>query len=266
MILFYQKPEFLQKFIQLIRDCDQKILEIYKKDFTIEYKKDESPLTIADKISNKHICNFLQELNIELEQETNEKFLIISEENKTIDYEIRKNYNYCWLVDPIDGTKEFIKKNGEFTVNIGLIYNRIPIFGIVSIPVQNIIYYGIEGVGSYKLLDNNDKIKLIIIKNKMNDNIIKIVASKSHLNEDTKKFINSYSNYELISIGSSIKLLFIADNQAHIYPRVAPTYEWDTCASHAVVKYAGGNVYEFNKINELVYNKENLLNPYFIAQ
>lgn len=266
MVQFYQKSNFLQNFIQLIKECDQKILDIYSKDFDIEYKKDESPLTIADKVSNTHICNFLQKINKELEQETNKKFLIISEENKTIDYELRKKYDYCWLVDPIDGTKEFIKKNGEFTVNIGLIYKGVPIFGIVSVPVHGSCYYGIEGMGSYKLDKNNNKYKLYINSKKMNDEHIKIVASKSHLNSETKEFIEAYPKYELVSIGSSIKLLYVAESLAHIYPRIAPTYEWDTCAAHAVVKYAGGTVKKFKSEDELIYNKENLLNPYFIVQ
>jgi len=266
MVKFYQKSNFLQNFIQLIKECDQKILDIYSKDFDIEYKKDESPLTIADKVSNNHICDFLQKINTELEQETNEKFLIISEENKTIDYELRKKYDYCWLVDPIDGTKEFIKKNGEFTVNIGLIYKGVPIFGIVSIPVQGCCYYGIEGMGSFKLDKDNNKQKLCIDPKKMNNEHIKIVASKSHLNSGTKEFIEAYPKYELVSIGSSIKLLYIAESIAHLYPRIAPTYEWDTCAAHAVVKYAGGIVKKFQSEDELIYNKESLLNPYFIVQ
>ena len=264
MIKFYQEKEFIEGFKKLIKECDKKIVEIYKKDFNIEYKDDKSPLTIADKLSNQIICDYLNKINIDLEKIVEQKILIISEENKNKDYNERKKYNYCWIIDPIDGTKEFINKNGEFTVNIGLTLNGIPIFGIVSIPVLDEIYYGIEGIGSFKEF-NNTITKLEINENKMNDLIINIVASKSHLNDKTQEFIDQYKNHELISIGSSIKLLYIAENKAHIYPRIAPTSEWDTCAAHAVVKYANGLVIDYNTKKELNYNKENLLNPFFIV-
>ena len=264
MCKFYQEKEFIDGFKKLIKECDKKILEIYATDFSIEYKDDKSPLTIADKLSNQIICDYLYKINFDLEKILNQKILIISEENKNINYDERKKYNYCWIIDPIDGTKEFIKKNGEFTINIGLIFNNTPIFGIVSIPVLDEIYYGIEGIGSFKEVNNLVK-KLQINNNKMNDDIINIVASKSHLNNETQQFINQYKNYELISIGSSIKFLYIVENKAHIYPRIAPTSEWDTCAAHAVVKYAYGLVLDYNTKKEIVYNKENLLNPSFIV-
>ena len=265
MLKFYQKPEFLNGFKKLIKECDKIILDIYKQDFKVEYKDDKSPLTVADQLSNNHLCEYLKKLNKSLQDEVKEQFIIISEENKNADYEYRKLYNYCWLVDPIDGTKEFVKKNGQFTVNIGLTYKSNPIFGIVSIPTKDEIYYGIEGLGSFKTSQNKDQ-KLIIDNNKMEKEIINIVASSSHMNDETKDFLKKYKKHEIINIGSSIKLLYIAENKADIYPRLGPTSEWDTCAAHAVVKYAGGNVYQYDCPKQLDYNKECLLNPFFIVK
>ena len=264
MIKFYQKKEFLDGLINLIQQCNNKILEIYNQDFKITYKDDKSPLTNADLESNKLICDYLNLLNENLNDETNEHFCIVSEENKNLNYKARKDITYTWLVDPIDGTKEFLKKNGQFTVNIGLCKNGVPIFGIVSIPVSGEIYYGIEGVGSFKL-ENNNISKLFIEKKDLNKENVNIVASSSHMSEDTKKYISQFKNPKLINIGSSIKLLYIAENKADIYPRFGPTSEWDTCATHAVVKYAGGNVIDVNTQQELTYNKENILNPYFLV-
>ena len=268
-MLFYQKPEFIKLLVNLIKECNDIVLKIYNTDFTIENKNDNSPLTIADIECNKHICNLLK-------QEFKD-ILIISEENKSIDYSTKNNGEYCWLIDPIDGTKEFIKKNGEFTINIGLCHKKIPVFGIVSIPVTGEIYYGAKGIGSYKL-KNNLEIKLSINQDKnLNKKNIKIVGSSSHMNEDTNNFINLFNEPIIMSSGSSIKLLLIAEGKADIYPRLGLTSEWDTCAAHSIVKYSGGKVvqlnnkkitkieeiYELNK--EIEYIKKDILNPYFIV-
>jgi len=253
--MFYQDTTFLQNIISLIRECNQIILNIYNTDFEVKNKDDNSPLTLADQKSNEHICNFLNNFN---------NSIIISEENKNDSYSIRKHAEWCWLVDPIDGTKEFIKKNGQFTVNIGLCQFGVPVFGIVSIPVTGEIYYGIKDIGSYKLEGEND-IKLQIGKKNLLSSNLKIVASSSHMNEETKKYIDNFIDPEIVNVGSSIKLLYIAEGKADIYPRIAPTSEWDTCAAHAVVKYAGGKVFQFGTDNEVKYNKENLLNPYFVV-
>lgn len=264
MIKFYQKKEFLNGFIKLIKNCHEKILNIYNNDFNIKYKEDKSPLTNADLESNKLICDYLNLLNKNLKEEVNENFCIISEENKNDEYKFRKDIKYTWLVDPIDGTKEFLKKNGQFTVNIGLCKYGIPIFGIVSIPVSGEIYYGIEGLGSFKF-ENNEEKKLEINKKDLTTEGLNIVASSSHMNEDTKNYIEKFKKPNLINIGSSIKLLYVAENKADVYPRYAPTSEWDTCAAHAVVKYAGGKVINIYDEKELKYNKENILNPYFLV-
>ena len=256
--MFYQNSNFLTKFIKLMKECNKLILDVYKTDFDILNKIDKSPLTIADKRCNDYICNYLNKLNLD-------NCIIISEEIKNESYKKRKQYDWCWLVDPLDGTKEFIKKNDQFTINIGLCYQGIPVFGIVSIPVTGQILYGINGIGSYSLDISNTKKKLDINKKDLSQDNLRIVASGSHLNDETKIYISKFKNPEIVNIGSSIKLLWIAENKADIYPRIAPTYEWDTCAAHAIVKYAGGNVLDFHSNKELNYNKENLLNPYFIV-
>lgn len=257
---FYQKKEFIINFINLMEECHKIILNIYDNNISVEYKGDNSPLTEADKKCNINICNYLEKLNKEL----NMDILIISEENKNLDYEERKKYEWVWLVDPLDGTKEFIKQNGQFTVNIGLCYNGEPVFGIVGTPVGGDIYYGIKGIGSFKY-GGGILSEIRVNKKSLEDENLKIVASSSHLNEETKEFIKKYKNPELINVGSSIKLLWIAEGRADIYPRIAPTMEWDTCASHAVVKYAGGKVLIYKSKDELKYNKENLLNDYFVC-
>ena len=279
--MFYQEKTFLDNLIGLIRECNQIVLEIYHSDFQVTMKSDNSPLTIADKKCNQHICNYLKLHYAEIP--------IISEENKAISYQIRKNYQMFWLIDPIDGTKEFIKKNGQFTINIGLCYENQPVFGLVSVPVTNEIYYGTLGLGSYKIgnlgnIDNIDKpLKLQISDKNLKTASSKIVASASHLNEETRKFIELFKDPNIIQSGSSIKLLLIAEGKADIYPRLGPTSEWDTCAAHAIVKYAGGKVLQLNQddlekivnlesfcdfsINGKIldYNKENIINPYFIC-
>ena len=257
--MFYQSDFFLNDMIQLIKECNTLIMDIYNQDFKVLSKQDNSPITIADMLCNKKICLFIKEKYLDDESE------IISEENKNNDYNLRKNKKYVWLIDPLDGTKEFVKKNGEFTVNIGLCKNNIPVFGIVSIPASGEIYYGIENKGSFKI-NNNIIQKLSINQNKnFDDENLRIVASSSHCNTETKEYISKFKNPQTINIGSSIKLLLISENKADIYPRLGPTNEWDTCAAHAVVKYAGGNVFMYNTKNEILYNKKNLLNTYFIV-
>jgi len=262
--MFYQKKSFIDSFIKLIKDCNKIVLDIYNTDFNVQYKSDLSPLTYADEQCNNHICNFLKQFN----KDNDKNILIISEENKTIDYEIRNKFDWVWLIDPIDGTKEFIKKNGEFTINIGLCYKGVPVFGIVSIPVLNHIYYGAENIGSYKLIlnENNNIIKTIHLwSHQLYSTPIKIIVSRSHINKDTLKFINRFTKYQTLRSGSSIKLLLIAENKADIYPRIGLTSEWDTCATHAILKYANAKVINFYTKKELRYNKKNLLNPFFIC-
>lgn len=257
----------LQTAVEAAVEAGEEIMKIYSKDFSVEYKDDKSPLTEADRHSNAIICNRLKDT-----------YPIISEENKLMDYSIRKTWRTHWLIDPIDGTKEFIKKNGEFTVNIALVKNGTPIFGVVYLPAQRILYFGAEDRGSFKynwkegesfpefdpLLENAEKLT--------GENLPEtytIVASRSHMSPETEEFIDEcrkkFGEVELISKGSSIKLCLVAEGSAHVYPRVAPTMEWDTAAAHAVAKYAGCTVNDFYNRTELRYNKENLLNPHFIV-
>ena len=244
--------------IEIAKEAGQAILDIYNgTDLDVTYKDDNSPLTLADKASNDIIEKGLKRLTPTIP--------ILSEEGKNIDYSNRQQWNMFWLVDPLDGTKEFIKKNGEFTVNIALISNGEPILGVVYAPVLDITWYGDIKEGSYKFENNKPPLKIkSIIPGK--EDIVKVVASRSHTdNPKLKKFLKDYPNHELVKMGSSIKICLVADGTAHIYPRLGPTMEWDTAAAHAVVKYAGGNIYDLNNMNELVYNKSNLLNPEFLV-
>lgn len=249
------------KIIDTIELAAQFILQIYhSEDFMIENKYDNSPLTKADKIANQYICEQLKSLFPEIP--------IISEENKNDNFQKRKNYTWAWLIDPLDGTKEFIKKNGEFTVNIGLVYNGNVMAGFVNIPVEGKTYFACNQMGAW-IKEGSSIIKL----NENRENYsnmgrnIRVVGSRSHLNDETKKFIEKLGKVEIVNVGSSIKIIWIAENKADIYPRIAPTMEWDTCAAHAILKEIGGNLKIYPELeNELIYNKENLLNPYFVAQ
>lgn len=243
------------------------IMKIYKQDFSIKYKDDKSPLTDADLKSNDIICKALFKLYPNIP--------IISEENQEIPYQIRKDWRYYWCIDPIDGTKEFIKKNGEFTVNIALIENNTPVLGVVYAPALKTIYYAKKSDGSYmELLDDKcevlSKDKLPVKINNDEKKEIIVVASKSHLSSETQDFINnlalSTEHLTLIPKGSSLKLCMVATGQADIYPRLAPTMEWDTAAADAIVRESGKMTYQFQSNQAVVYNKENLLNPWFVVK
>ena len=233
------------------------IMEIYNRDFSIEYKDDKSPLTEADLASNEVIIKALEKYNIP----------IMSEEGKMIPYEDRKDWEYYWCIDPIDGTKEFIKKNGEFTVNIALIHKDTPILGVVYVPALKDMYKAKKGEGAFK---NNQKLPLTV--NNSPKKSLKVVASKSHLSEETQAFIDdlakSTESIEQVSKGSSLKLVMVAEGVADIYPRLAPTMEWDTAAADAIIRESGKMTYQYNSTsnNPVVYNKVNLLNPWFVVR
>jgi len=236
----------------IAKKAGEAIREIYKGDIEVEIKEDSSPLTKADKAANDVI---VQELVLNYPD-----IPILSEEGKSIPYEERKGWGLFWLIDPLDGTKEFIKKNGEFTVNIALISDGVPVLGVVYAPILNLCYYAKSGEGAYK-----DGVRLPSAKS----DVFTVVASKSHNNEETEKFIESmkkeYPNLQTKFIGSSLKLCLVAEGVADIYPRVAPTMEWDTAAAHAIVRESGKKVVDFSTREELSYNKENLLNPSFLV-
>jgi 3'(2'), 5'-bisphosphate nucleotidase len=252
----------IQKINSIAKKAGDEIMRIYQQDFDVDYKKDNSPLTKADIHSNEVIIKNLENLYPDIP--------ILSEENKEIPYEIRKNWEYFWLIDPLDGTKEFVKKNGEFTVNIALIYKNIPVLGAIYAPALNLLYYAQKEKGAYKQ-EKNKKPQRLPIYNHTDNGILKVIVSKSHYNQETKEFVNNLKNQykktiEFIHIGSSLKLCLIAEGKADIYPRLAPTMEWDTAAGQVIVEQAGGKVIEFKNKKYLKYNKQNLLNPYFIVK
>ena len=270
-----------RKLINIIEMASQLILQIYhRENFMVEIKEDKSPLTEADKKANEYICNQLTSLYPDIP--------IISEENKNEEYEKRSKYEFAWLIDPLDGTKEFISRNGEFTVNIGLIHLGVPVAGFVNIPCSGITYWAIKGFGAWK--KNYNEEDSVMIEPRGEDGIRRkkkiVLASRSHMNEETVEYISKLGGeVELKNVGSSIKLMWIADNKADIYPRLAPTMEWDTCASDAILRELGGGCQIYFKeiqiggdggggagagagagVEYLIYNKESLLNPSFIAR
>lgn len=239
----------------------QEILEIYNSNsFDVNFKSDTSPLTKADKRGHDIITSMLEQTKIP----------ILSEEGEVVPYSIRKKWIQYWCIDPLDGTKEFIKRNGEFTVNIALVENGIPVLGVVYVPVLKKLFYGLKGKGAW-LIEDNEKIilhtnkKTPDLQNLKKQNNLKIVASRSHLNAKTQQFIDELSNPTTLSMGSSLKFLALAEREADIYPRFAPTMEWDTAAAHAVLLGLGYQVFEYPSLQPLIYNKENLLNPHFIV-
>ena len=250
----------IQKINSIAKKAGDEIMKIYQQDFDVDYKADNSPLTKADTQSNEIIINNLKSLYPDI--------TVLSEENKKITYKIRKNWEYFWLIDPLDGTKEFVKKNGEFTVNIALIYKNIPVLGVIYAPVLNLLYYAQKGKGAFKQ-EKNKKPQRLPIYNHTNNDTLKVIVSKSHYNQETKEFVdnlkNQYKKIEFINIGSSLKFCLIAEEKADIYPRLAPTMEWDTAAGQAIVEESKGKITKYKTKEPLRYNKQNLLNPYFIA-
>jgi 3'(2'), 5'-bisphosphate nucleotidase len=256
---------WIETAIEAALEAGAVIMKIYKNEIEVVFKDDESPLTVADQQANACIENKLKPFGIP----------IISEETKQLPYEVRKNWNICWIVDPLDGTKEFIKKNDEFTVNIALVENGQPKFGVIFAPALNELYYG--------LVDENVAYKASItptttaadvmntakaIAPAKDETELRVVGSRSHMNEETTQFMaqleqQSGKKVTIISKGSSLKLCLVAEGAADVYPRFAPTMEWDIAAGHAICNAVGLKVMQQNSKDELQYNKENLLNPYF---
>ena len=245
----------IDKIVSIAKEAGDAIMKIYNKDFHIAYKDDKSPLTEADTKSNEIICKALKTMYPDIP--------MLSEENKEVVYEDRKEWEYYWCIDPIDGTKEFIKKNGEFTVNIALIHKDTPVLGVVYAPALGDMYKAKKGEGTFK----NGK-RLPLNTNISPQKKLRVVASKSHLSEETQAFIDNLETEEIeqVSKGSSLKLCMVAEGSADIYPRLAPTMEWDTAAADAIVRESGKMTYQFENNMPMVYNKENLLNPWFIVK
>ncbi len=239
---------------EITRRAGAAILKVYESDdFGVEQKSDDSPLTRADKAANDVIVAGLKELELQAP--------VVSEEGKDVPYAERAQYTRFWLVDPLDGTKEFIKRNGEFTVNVALIENGRPVLGAVYVPVTDELFYAAQNEGAWQ----QDKGRVAAAAFTMQDPNLKVVASRSHLNAATQAFMDKLNAPEIVSRGSSLKIIELARGEAHLYPRLAPTMEWDTAAAHAVLLEAGGHLVDDNTGKELIYNKEVLRNPEFVA-
>ena len=241
------------------------IMKIYSKNnIEIECKEDLSPITKADKISNKIIFKNLKKTKIN----------ILSEEGIDVPYRLRKNWPLFWLIDPLDGTKEFLKKNGEFTVNIALVNNNKPVIGVIYAPAFKKLYFSEKGIGSFRVDNISDfkyleTCKIFDLSEVNYPKTFTCVTSRSHSNKKTLTWLNNqkkiHNKLDSVCFGSSIKMCKVADGSAHVYPRFGPTYEWDTAAAQAIIENSGGSLVNYRTKKPLIYNKESLLNPSFIA-
>ena len=246
--------KLLPSIIEISEQASEKILEHYQTDFKIEEKADQTPLTSADMAAHHCIVNALNKLTPELP--------VLSEEASNISFDERKTWQDYWLVDPLDGTREFIKRNGEFSVNIALISNHQPILGVIYVPVTGVCYYACKGQGSYKkTMDGIEKNKV----RKTDPNSIIVAGSRSYQDDSLDHFLKNIEDYTIINMGSSIKSCLVAEGKVDIYPRLGPTSEWDTAAAQCIVEEAGGYVTD-TSLKPLCYNtKDVLLNPHFFV-
>ncbi|MCB0686283.1 MAG: 3'(2'),5'-bisphosphate nucleotidase CysQ [Saprospiraceae bacterium] len=243
---------------EIVQQAGAAILDIYHDPsrFDVDYKSDKSPLTAADKASNEIIIKGLSRLP--------EGYPIISEESTKQPYESRKLYDYCWLVDPLDGTKEFIKRNGEFTINIALVKLGRPVAGIIYVPVTGACYFAADGEGAWRL-DDDREVQLQCATFSLQQSGLRVLCSRSHLSEATQEYVAKLTEPVLVPQGSALKFTVMAEGEGDIYPRIGPTMEWDTAAAHILLNEAGGEIVEFASGKPLTYNKESLLNPDFVA-
>ena len=250
----------LQTLIDISKEAGQEILRIYADESLfdrVDFKADDSPLTLADKAAHAAIEARLKVATPDIP--------ILSEEGRNIPYEERSQWTRFWMVDPLDGTKEFIKRNGEFTVNIALVEGGSVIMGCVHVPVQDTTYYGAKGEGAFVIRQEEEAQKIEASDLDMNASGLRLVASRSHMSPEVEEYVEQFDNPEMVSMGSSLKLVLVAEGKADIYPRLAPTMEWDTAAAQIIVEEAGGTVINHETGTPVVYNKENLLNPHFIV-
>ena len=266
------KEEYILKAIEAALLAGAEIRKVYEDpnaDFQVERKADNSPLTIADRRANETITRALLQM----------PYPILSEEGKQLPYAERADWKELWIVDPLDGTKEFIKRNGEFTVNIAFVREGVPVMGVIYVPVKKSLYFADETLGAYKVEDivriDTDSLKdlterAVRLPMEEERDTFVVVASRSHCTPETEAYIErmrqEHGRVELRSSGSSLKICLIAEGKADVYPRFAPTMEWDTAAGHAIVRAAGGEIWQAEKHEPLQYNKENLLNPWFIVE
>jgi len=262
----------IDKIFRIVKSAASQILEVYNSPFMWEDKEDKSPLTLADKKSHNIISEGLEDIYPEIP--------VLSEEGKDIPYEKRRQWEYFWLVDPLDGTKEFIQRNGEFTINVALIHKDKPAFGIIHVPVTGVFYVAIKGQGAYKLeegenidAENIEALKSVSKKLPLSgfpDRSFTAVGSRSHMNPETQEYFNDlekkHGNINTITAGSSLKFCMVAEGRADIYPRLGPTMEWDTAAGQIIAEEAGAEVLAVDNLKPLRYNKESLKNPWFVAK
>ncbi len=266
-----RRKEILELVIRTALSAGDEIMKVYETDFEVDYKQDESPLTLADKAAHNIITAKLQQTGIP----------VLSEEGNHLPYATRKNWEQLWIVDPLDGTKEFIKRNGEFTVNIALVEKNQPKMGVIFCPTLKILYFADNSIGgAFKIvfdeqenlldlsLDNLIEKSRQLPLNKINDTFT-VVASRSHLTDETKAYVSNIEKQvgqiQFVSRGSSLKLCMVAEGAAELYPRFAPTSEWDTAAGQAIVENAGGKVILPDGKAPMRYNKEHILNPWFLV-
>lgn len=285
-----QYPQLLLAALSAAKRAGKVILEVYNSDFAVEQKDDESPLTLADKQSHESILNDLKHSMTA----RNLSFPLLSEEGNDIPYEERKRWEYFWLIDPLDGTKEFVKRNGEFTVNIALVHRDRPVLGCIYIPVQDTFYFAAENLGAYKLVNGQHVTVDVSIKELLGlsqklplsadskksihhgnrhaiekNTPLAVVGSRSHATKELSEFVDTikekYGEVEFLSAGSSLKFCLVAEGKADVYPRFGPTMEWDTAAGQAIIEQAEGRVLDIQTKEPLRYNKPSLLNPFFVV-
>lgn len=245
----------LEEVKAIARSAATEILAVYNTDFDVERKDDKSPLTLADLASHRLICERLQNLTPDIP--------VLSEESATTGFNVRREWHRFWLVDPLDGTREFIKRNGEFTVNIALIEDHEPVLGVIQIPVSGICYFATKGDGAFR--QPEDETPARIRTRSTNSQSLAIAGSRSHGSEKQRAFIEKLGDVEIYAIGSSLKFCLVAEGKVDIYPRFGPTSEWDTAAAQCIVEEAGGVVTD-EALNPLRYNtRESLLNPNFLV-
>ena len=255
MSKFLISDEIIQSVIGITKKAGAVIMDVYKTNFNIHIKNDKSPVTEADTGANDIITAGLLKIAPDIP--------ILSEEGRDIPFKERSKWESFWLVDPLDGTKEYLKKNDEFTVNIAYMRDNQPVFGVVYAPALDVLYWGSREKGAFKSIAG-ESFNPIRVKSQLN-NPIQIATSRSHPSSKMDKFLSQFDSFDLHPMGSSLKICSVADGTVHYYPRLGPTMEWDTAASHAVIKAAGGELIKYGTNLSLEYNKEDLLNPEFIA-
>lgn len=247
----------LEGVIPIARDAGKAILEIYETDYAIEHKDDKTPLTEADMAAHHIIDDGLVKMTPDIP--------VLSEESAKIPFEERSQWSTYWLVDPLDGTREFIKRNGEFTVNIALVENGEPVVGMVYVPVTGVSYFACRTHGAWKTESTDAEPQRISVRPMPKEGPLVIAGSRSHRGTSLNTFLENVGEYEIISMGSSLKSCLVAEGKADLYPRLGPTSEWDTAAAHCVVDEAGGRITD-TSMKPLRYNtKDSLLNPYFFV-